>query len=197
MYKKVLSSVIISASILMVGCAGFKENNLPQVKADDLHFASTKKTKVYSRWVVETKSSSANEQAKAMVAALHKKYFDDAIQSADCCLLVEGPADADVVVDGKMFDESNPAALIPAFITGLSLYTIPSWVTSKVHIAAAVKSKTASQSYELNDSMTMVQWLPMIVALPFKGSPIKAEKEVNENTYKNLVLKMKNDGLLN
>lgn len=197
MYKKVLSLTIVSASMLMVGCAGFKANNLPQVKAEDLHFASAKKTKVFSRWTIESNSSLANEQAKTMGAALHKKYFDDAIKATDCCLIVEGPNDADVVVDGKAIDESNPAAVIPAFITGLSLFTIPSWVTAKVHISASAKTNSASQSYELQDSMTMVQWLPMIVALPFTGSPIKAGKEVDENTYKNLVLKMKNDGLLN
>lgn len=195
MYKKVLGMAIISASMLMVGCAGFKANKLPQVKADDLHFASAKKTKVFSRWNIESHSSLANEQAKAMGAALHKKYFDDAIKATDCCIIVEGPNDADVVVDGKAVDENNPAAVIPAFITGLSLFTIPSWMTAKVHIYASAKTNTAAKSYELQDSVTMVQWLPMIIAMPFTGTPIKAGKEVDENTYKNLVLNMKNDGL--
>lgn len=195
MSKKLLGAVVVGASVLLAGCAGFKANKLAQVSAEELKSSSAKKTKVFSRWTVETKSK--NEQAKVMIAALHKKHFENAIASADCCILVEGPTEADVVIEGKAFDEANPAALIPAFITGLSLYTIPSWVTATTHISASVKNKTLSQSYELNDSMTLVQWLPMIVALPFKGSPFKAENDVAENTYKNLVLNMKKDGLIN
>ena len=86
------------------------------------------------------------------------------------------------------------AAVIPAFITGLTLFVIPSWATSHVHIAADVKAKNSNNSYELRDSMVMVQWLPMIFAMPFTGTPIKIEKEVGENTYRSLILKMKNNG---
>jgi len=195
MHQKFLGLALVCAAV--TGCAAFPGNNLPQVGSDALLVSPAKKTRVFSRWSVESQSSTLNEQVKIAQAALSKKAFDDALSNSGCCQIVEGPAEADLVVDGRAFNESNPAAMIPAFITGLSLYTIPSWVTARVHISAEAKRGLAARSYELQDSMTMVQWLPMIFAMPFSDNPIKAEKQMAENTYNTLVLKMKDDGLLN
>jgi len=197
MYKKRLSSLLLTTAILTSGCAGFKANKLPEVSANDIQFTTSDRTKVFSRWSIETTSSSISEQAKVMGAAAHKKNFEDAIIHSDCCILVEGPTEADVIVEGKAYAENNSAALIPAFITGLSLYTIPSWVTSNIDISVEAKVGEVTQSYQLQDSVTLVQWLPMLLAFPFADHPINSEKEVGENTYNNLVLQMKNDGVLN
>lgn len=196
MYKKLVLSVALGSTLLMSGCVAFRANNLAEVSPNDLQFAAANKTKVFSRWSVESNSTMVNDQMKAAGAAIHKKYFDDAISATNCCVIVEGPAEADVVVDGKAFNENSPAAILPAFITGFSLFTIPSWATAKVHIAAQVKSAGATRAYDLQDSMTMVQWLPMIFAMPFVDNPMKAGKLVDENTYRTLVLRMKTDGLL-
>lgn len=194
MHRKLLATVAIATAIS--GCAGFKANTLPLVSAHDLQGTAPTKTKIFSRWQTESKSSLVNDQVKAAAAAVAKKQFEDAIRATNCCVLVEGPTEADVVISGTAYAENNPAAMIPAFITGLSLFTIPSWVTAKVHIAAEVTKQDKSHSYELQDSMTMVQWLPLVLAMPFVDNPIKAGKQVDENTYKNLILKIKQDGLI-
>lgn len=77
----------------------------------------------------------------------------------------------------------------------LSLYTIPSWATIKVHVTANAKKADKTYIYDVSDSMTMVQWLPMIFAFPF-ANPFSVGKEVDSNTYNALVLKMKADGIL-
>lgn len=194
MFNRVL--IVVLASLLATGCAGFRANQLPVVKPAELASTPATKTKVFSRWAVTGKSAPANEQMKAAAAAVHKKYFDEAITRAGCCVLVEGPTEAEVVVDGKALAENNPAAMFPAILTGLSLYTIPSWITANTHIQVEAKGAGVSKSYDLQDGMTLVQWLPMILAMPFRTNPIKDAKAVDENVYNNLVLGMKKDGLL-
>lgn len=196
MYKKITLVSILGASVIASGCAGFKENNLTEVSKSDIQITQGEKVKVFSRWSLVNHSSLANDQVNAAGAAIHKKNFENALAESNCCIIVEGPTEADVVVDGKAYNENNAAAVIPAFITGLSLFIIPSWVTGKVHITAEVTANKTSSNYDLKDSMTMVQWLPMVFVMPFKGSPIKAGQEVDANTYRTLVLKMKNEGYL-
>lgn len=195
MYRNILAAAITGAALLSSGCVALKANKLPQVSALDMK-AAQQKTKVFSRWHIDTQSSLVNDQAKAMGAAVHKKYFDDAIQASLCCVLVEGPSEADVVLDGVAHDENNPAAMIPAFITGFSMFTIPSWATATVHITADAKRGEITKRYDLSDSVTMTTWLPLLLAMPFMDLPIPAGKQVDENTYRNLVFQLRADGLL-
>jgi len=192
-----LSAALVTAIVITSGCAGFKANNLPIVSATDLQSNATVKTKIYSRWILQSNSALMNDNVKVAAAAINKKMFDQAINQSGCCEVVESSKEADVVIDGVNINENNAAAMFPAIITGLSLYTIPSWVTAKVHITAQAKRGEISKSYDLQDSMTMVQWLPMIFVMPVKGNAIKMGQEVDENTYKTLVFKLKADGLIN
>jgi len=196
MFKKALVAVVVVSALQMSGCVGFRANNLETVKPEQLQFLSQNKPKVYSRWKIVSDSSLINDQAKTAIAAVHKKKFETVIAETNCCILVEGPTEATVIVNGTVYAENNAAALIPAFITGFSLYTIPSWVTANIHIAAEVSSGSKSGVYDLRDSMTMVQWLPMLLAMPFLDNPIKAEEEIHLNIQKSLILKMKEDGII-
>lgn len=102
----------------------------------------------------------------------------------------------DIDVQARLVNSGSPAALFPAFLTGLSLYTIPSWVTDKYCITAKVTTRDKKEyRYELVDSMTTVQWLPLIVVAPFKNM-IKVSKNVRENMWKNLIVRMEKEGVL-
>lgn len=179
--------------VLLQGCAGFNANNIDKVSADQLRTASAKKVKVFSRWDFKTESS--NAELNAAKAAIYKKRFEEVLAAADCCSVVEGPSEADLIVDGAGHDENSAAAMIPAFITGFSLYTIPSWVTVNFHVTANAQKGSVKRTYDVKDSMTMVQWLPMALAFPF-ANPFPMEKELGDNAIRNLILKMKQDALL-
>lgn len=179
--------------IVLQGCAGFNANQIDKVNADQLRTASVKKVKVFSRWSFNTDSS--NAQLNAANAAIYKKRFEEVLAAADCCSVVEGPTEADLIVDGTGHDENSKTALIPALITGFSLYTIPSWVTINFHVTANAQKGAVKRTYDVSDSMTMVQWLPMALAFPF-ANPFPMEKELGDNAIRNLILKMKQDALL-
>jgi len=114
----------------------------------------------------------APEASKAAAAAIGKQNFEKVLAATNCCVIVDSRNEADVVIDGMIYGEGNPAAMIPAFITGLSLYTIPSWVTGKPHVSASVKQGETVREYDFRDEMTMVQWLPLILAMPFREHPL-------------------------
>lgn len=179
--------------VVLQGCAGFNANNIDKVSADQLRTTSAKKVKVFSRW--DFKTDSSNAQLNAVKAASYKKRFEEVLAAADCCSVVEAPSEADLTVEGAGHDENNAAAMIPALITGFSLYTIPSWVTINFHVTANAQKGAVKRTYDVSDSMTMVQWLPMALAFPF-ANPFPMEKELADNAIRNLILKMKQDALL-
>ncbi|MBM7060054.1 hypothetical protein JQX08_04985 [Pseudomonas sp. UL073] len=191
MHKQLLSASLLSAALLLSGCAGFKANNLPEIGYDKLQPPSDARTKIFSQWKLES-GYPANEA----INASYKRQFDDVVAKSDCCTLVGSAAEADVVVDGKAYAEANPAAGLAATLSGFTMTVLPCWATLNVHISADVNRGDLSRAYDLRDSATMVIWLPMIVAMPFTDNPFKAEKEINENAYKNLVFRMKTDGLI-
>lgn len=193
MVKKIASLFVLFTVVLSSGCASFKAHNLPEVADSEYQISASEKTKVFSRWSFETTSSVINKDA---AAAIHKSAFEKAVQESGCCEIVEGPTQADLVVDGTIKDHSDSAVLIPAVITGLSLYTIPSWVTETVDLKVSAESGDKKNSYELKDSFKMVQWLPMMFVFPFTGGPVKNSEELRSNTYKNLVLELRGDEFL-
>lgn len=191
MYSNLKKIAVASIVVLVTGCASFQAHNLPMVKEAEYKVMAPQKTKVFSRWKVETTSTIVNRDA---AAAVYKSAFEKELKESGCCDLVEGPTEAQLVIDGTAIDHSNAGALIPAFITGLSLYTIPSWATQTIDIKVNVKSGDKTHDYQLNDSFKLVQWLPMMFAFPFTGGPIVNGQQLSTNTYRNLIVQLKRDG---
>tara|TARA_R110001592_G_scaffold52511_14_gene160739 strand:+ start:11271 stop:11852 length:582 start_codon:yes stop_codon:yes gene_type:complete len=193
MFKKFVGLVFIAICLVASGCASFKANNIPEVSDSEFKMVTNEKVKVFTRWKFETTSSIINKDA---AAAIHKSAFEKVVNQSGCCDLVEGPTEANLIIDGTVVDHSSSAALIPAFITGLSLYTIPSWVTQTLDVTVKAEAGELQKNYQLNDSFTLVQWLPMLFAFPFTGGPVQNGEDLNENTYKHLIVQLKNDNML-
>lgn len=190
----IVSALTVTFALLQ-GCAGFKANNLAEVHPADLKVTNSSNIKIYDNWTFESRSGLIDAKAKERLAENHKKSFEEALKNADCCTIVSDPAQADLILTGTAVDENSAAGLVPAIITGLSLYTIPSWATSHVHLAVDVKRSGKDYKYDLKDHSTMVQWLPMMFAFPF-ANPFTIEKEVSENAHRTLVAKLVQEGVL-
>lgn len=101
--------------------------------------------------------------------------------------------DADIELDVEFVTAGNPAAIIPAFITGFSFYTIPSWAKEKYSLTVkAVLSGGMSKEYSLMDSTTLVQWLPMIFVFPKHNFSVIPK--VRQNMYRRILFDMNTDG---
>ncbi|MCW7466545.1 hypothetical protein [Leptospira levettii] len=192
MMKVITKSVIILFLIFGFSCATFKGNKLPIVQHDEYLTNKKEKIKVFSRWKFESPPGID----PVSWAAIHKSWFDKAILESGCCDLVEGPKDAQLVIDGIGFDDTSAWLVIPRLFNASSLTVIPFWQTISVDIKVSVEKGNKNSTYELKDSVTMVSWLPMIFVFPFTGSPTKNKEELFLNTYQTLVVRLKKDGYL-
>jgi hypothetical protein len=128
--------------------------------------------------------------------ALLKKEFTGVMKDSGCFASLSAGTQGGMHMDVRLVDSGSAAAMIPAIITGLSLYTIPSWVTDHYDVTVKVMPLDGRErTYQLGDAMTTVQWLPMIVVAPFKNM-VGVSEDVRVNIWKNLVVRMQKDGLL-
>jgi hypothetical protein len=102
-----------------------------------------------------------------------------------------------VHVDVDMLNHGNAAAAaISGFITGFSFFTIPGFANDNYKLTATARTSSGkSRQYVLEDGVTTVFWLPMIVATPF-AFPTQVIPKVQGNMYRNLIQNMENDGVL-
>jgi len=193
--KKIICSFVLL--VFLSNCIFVKKNNVPAIHDDRLKTSSTKKSKIFLDWNYSTNISlNQNQDAIEKTKYIHNKLFSDVINESGCCDIVYKRDEADIIVNGGFYDESSNAGIYFAYLTGFSLYTIPSWININMKVKANVKKGNVTKEYVLKDSMFMAQWLPFILAMPFNGNPIKKETEVNKNLYKNLLIGMENDKII-
>jgi len=190
--KNFLNQVIAFILIISLsGCIGSRAYKTPKVEANDLKISSAKKTKIFVKWKV----SSAVEHNRILVSKAHEKILKDYIIGMECCSIVQEENEADVVIDGGWYNDSGEPCNICATISGASMLIIPSWGTSEMRVSATVTKNKKTYTYDADDSLFFAFWLPFIVAMPFTGNPVKMEGNMSQDLYKNLLLKMKNDGI--
>jgi len=191
--KNVFALLLVLTTL--TGCAGFQANNLPTLSESDMDFVKqSEKVVVFSKFKVDSSSALIDRD---MAASYQKKKFDEALINTGCCEISDDSSNSDLVLTVKSTDHSNPAAVVPAILTGLTLYAIPSWVTETRDFEIQVDNKKGkTEEYELRDSFVLVQWLPMMFAFPFQGGPIANGEELTQNLVRNLLQKIEKDDFL-
>jgi hypothetical protein len=183
-------------SLLATSCASFSGNNLPKV-ADT---PATNVKKVSLTYTMKGASGStggdrteAPEHDQAKVQSPMVSTFN---KSERFTSVSQGKGGA-VHVDMDLLNHGNPAAAATSgFITGFSLFTIPGFATDHYKLTATARTASGkSRQYVLEDRVTTVFWLPLIVATPF-ASPTSVYPKVQENMYRNLIVNMERDGIL-
>lgn len=191
--KKMATALLVAGCFMLQGCIGMRAHQLAQVSPEQIRSTALTKTKVYTRWALDTQAP-LNDQMRTASIAVQKKQFDDALLATGCCDIVEAKGDAQVSVDGTTHAHFNRAAMLPAFLTGFTFGVIPSWATARPDVSLVVNAGGKASNYQATDSMTMVTWLPLIVGFPF-ANPFTAEKEITANVYNTLIAGMKKDGV--
>ncbi|TGM43503.1 hypothetical protein EHQ75_04860 [Leptospira levettii] len=192
MINLITKSVTILFFIFGFSCATFKANILPLVEKDEYLSNKKEKVKVFSRWKFESPPGID----PVSFTAIQKTWFERAIIESGCCDIVEGPKEAQLVIDGLGFDHTSPWLVLPRLFNASSLTVIPFWQTVTLDIKVTATKGSKIKDYELKDSVTMVSWLPMIFVFPFTGGPGKNKEELVLNTYQTLVVRLKKDGYL-
>jgi hypothetical protein len=183
--------IIISTQVffLLNGCVIFKGNNLQKIELNQLEESSTRKKKIYVHWEMDffpIAHSNINYVDREVL-------FKQALKDSKCCELVKKKSEADLIFEGKAYDQRNPARFVGFLISAFTAYIIPSWHVAKIFVTAEVKEGEKTFHYEVADSMTTVIWLPLVIATPFAYNFDKTHKDILENSYRSVLLKMKND----
>lgn len=182
-------------SVLATSCATFPNNRLPKVA--DTPATGTKKVSLsYSHKSGHNLTGNRAEFAPAANEKLAQAHVKTAQKSERFSSVTAGKG-GDVHLDVDMLNHGNgTAAAISGFISGFTFLTIPGFATDNYKLTATARSSSGkSRQYVLEDGMTTMFWLPLIVATPF-SFPTTVAPKVQENMYRNLYRNMENDGIL-
>ncbi len=189
------TAVLVSLAIVTLsGCAVFRGNELAELGALPGPDGAAKKPAAGYTFA-STANIGERKPQHERLQTVQENEFVAVLRESGYFATVEKGNGKDINISVELVETGDPSAVVPAVITGLSLYTIPSW--AKIDLEAICKVTTANgttREYKLRDTATLVQWLPMMVVFPFK--PFSEVESLRKNLYKNLIVKMQQDGLL-
>lgn len=182
-------------SLLSTSCVSLSGNQLPKVA----NTPATNVKKVPITYTFKAGSNLAGGQAEFAEPQRSKveKPLVDALNKSERFSSVSQGKGGGVHVDVDVRNHGNAAAAtISGFVTGASFLTIPGFATDHYKLTATARTASGqTRRYELNESVTTVIWLPLIVATPF-AHPASVFPKVHENMYRNLIVNMERDGIL-
>ena len=160
--------VSVGTLSLLSGCASFREGNVPRAQPASQRAVTEGKTisvKVYGAVILSGDIYQANpETLKKWRRQTIKAYEDHDIFS-----VVRGDAgESDLHAEVMIIDRGDPNRFL-AFITGLTLYIIPSKVTHEITVKTTIKDGDGNTlgNFEKSETITLWQQLLMIFAMPF------------------------------
>jgi len=193
MHKFVKIIFIFISLILLSSCVIFKGNNLEKIEPKQINESLSRKKKIYVRWEFDFLPMAHSN----LTYDSRERLFERVLEESNCCELVKKKSEADLIFEGKAYDQRNPARFIGFLASVATAYIIPSWHTAKIFVTADIKNNQKIRHYKTMDSMTTAIWLPFIVATPFAYDFDKTHKEILENSFRSLLLQMKNDSVFN
>lgn len=187
--------VILTVTLSLSGCAIFRANDLPDVGILPGPAGNAKKPTVGYAFTSFVDFVGDRKPVHENMRSNQESEFSNALCESGYFVSVEKGSGKDIQITAQLLETGNPAALVGAFITGFSLMTIPSWTTIGFEMTCKVTTTEGiTREYKLNDSATMVNWLPMLFVFPFK--PLSEIEDLRKNFYKTLIVKMQADGIL-
>ena len=103
--------------------------------------------------------------------------------------------DYDIKLKIHVQNSFNKAVQIPAFISGLSLFIIPSWGDDSYTLCVeALGANGLTKTYRLEANVTTIVWLPFALARPFVDMPAQCVETITSANWRELRTRMENDG---
>jgi hypothetical protein len=126
---------IFTVFLSLSGCVIFKGNNLEKIDSKQINAASDKKKKIYVRWDFDFLPMGQSSLTYEDRDRLFKKVLNE----SECCELVQKKSEADLIFEGKAYDQRNSARIVGFLASVLTFYIVPSWHSTKIFVAADVK----------------------------------------------------------
>jgi hypothetical protein len=187
----------------LASCIAYRNHQLPNVDTAILKTKPSKKVEVFVSWDFGTDSIADDLKPfyplQNSINEGKKKRIEKLISDAKCCDLTTNKEYSDVSLEITFVPRKKPEGFryFSEVISGSTIMIIPCWFTDEVRILAKATRKNYSKSYNLSDSVTTINWLPLIFAAPFTKKPWSLITETEDNLYKNLISQMIDDGFFN
>lgn len=195
-HAKYTALVVLILCFTLSGCASFKRNRLPSIT--ELPKLSKEDNRPHVTYSFSSGVEVFGKQEHLEnVRKILEEEFLDVLRESGYFASLEIEGDHGIKIRARLVNYgSGIGATISGAISGATLCVIPGWATdgykATVRVNAADKKE---HEYILDDAMTTVFWLPMAVVYPFK-TPQTVGAEVRKNIYRNLLIRMQQDGIL-
>ena len=186
----------IMVGLVSTGCAAFSGGKLEELETLPEAPEVSSKANLTINWETYMNGvrHSENEQVAAGVGMKHAlAAFKESGYFSEVGSAVDNP---DLQIRVKMQDQGE-GSMGRAFLTGLTLYLIPSSGTDHYVMDAEVTHVKSGETkkYHLEESLEFHQQLFLIFIMPF-NTPGSVAEEIFENMFKHLAMKIQEDGLL-
>jgi hypothetical protein len=173
-------TVLIVPFVLLAffaGCAAFREGNVPRVKGPSRGAMEGQRTislevqgaVILSGKIYQTHPKTMKDWRKQTV-----KAYEDSGMFLE---VTDGADDADFHAEVMIVDRGKPNAFL-AFITGLTLYVIPSKATDEFTVKTTISDRDGKTvgTFEKSETVSLWQQLFLVFAMPFNW-PSSVAKE--------------------
>ena len=173
----------------LVGCAAFPGKQIS--KAGPFPAVSKKSSIGISlafKQVLNGQKSTV--MAQVAEARMQKIVLERFSKSGLYSSVTPSTGNADIELEIELTDEGE-ANLTMAFITGLTLYVVPSSAKDTFKLSAKAKfiKGHSGKSFELKDSVTMHQQIVLVPIMPFRLLPVVTNGVIN-NLFDTLALQV-------
>lgn len=188
-----MKKILILTMLILSGCAVFDGGKVPETELTSSDTDNVNKPTISYSSLAKGGLSSVKELPEAGQNIIAEELVSELEASEYFSSISKDDKKADIQLEVKLTNSGDPAAIVPAVITGLSLFIIPSWATDNFNLVATAERKDGlKKEYVLADSTKIVQWLPMIFVFPFNNFSVIPD--VRKNMYRKVLADMKDDG---
>lgn len=184
---KHLSAAILFASVAQIsGCATFHSNNVKPIQQFPQTSTQKHSVSINFHYTVNINESTVN--SKPAENALSTRCIERFTASKLFSQVAANQPNADIQVNIDMKDDAHPN-LGMAFLTGLSLFLIPSHSSDHYFINAEIKNTKNGKSTKvaMDESLDLYQQILLLPLAPFMN-PFSVAPKVQGNMFDNLAL---------
>lgn len=187
-------SLILCTSI--TGCASFKGEMLSPVQQFPKPQGEKTSIAVNLKFQQMLNDKPISVMTESGRKALEKKCVKRFLRSGLFSAVGTDLQDANLIADISVIDDGQ-ANMGMAFLTGLTLYIVPSSATDTYKLTANITDQKTGkiETIQLEDSVTQWQEILLLPLMPFKFTPVVAGG-VQNTLFDNLALKIAESGIL-
>lgn len=208
MMRNIVNLLLILILTIVVNGCGYKRAYITP-KVDNLPVLDSKQTKtnlVYDfTWVHDMglgRPRHTSDNFKSTLSLKRQDEFEDTLKNSgyfneivESHLAIQKGIKRDIYVKTTyQMTEPSVLALFPAMLGACTLALLPTWSTYTFEVECRVQTASGDMKiYNMKDEVRMYIWLPLLFAGNFDIDP---HGPTRQNLYKNVLLKIYEDGLI-